>query len=105
MKINNSFDEIRSRDATDRMPGFQWDELRRRVFERDGNKCIQCGDVATDCDHITPVALGGTNDPENLQSLCSRCHDVKTKKDIKKIAAIKRINKQFKAGETGGGFL
>lgn len=32
-------------------------------------------------DHIQPISRGGANyDVENLQSLCYRCHSVKTKK-------------------------
>jgi 5-methylcytosine-specific restriction protein A len=36
------------------------------------------GDVATDVDHITPRARGGTDDWGNLQALCHRCHSRKT---------------------------
>jgi len=33
-------------------------------------------------DHIVPIALGGHNGFRNLQALCSRCHKLKTQKDI-----------------------
>ncbi len=45
--------------------------LRPLVLARDGAKCAQCG--ATErlqIDHIYPIALGGTNDLDNLQVLC-----------------------------------
>ena len=43
-------------------------------------------------DHITPVALGGTDDPANLQVLCAPCHGTKTaKRDAPQLAKAKRI--------------
>lgn len=32
-------------------------------------------------DHIIPIEQGGTDDPDNLQSLCISCHAEKTAKD------------------------
>lgn len=34
--------------------------------------------IATDVDHIKPKAKGGTDDDNNLQSLCHSCHSHKT---------------------------
>lgn len=31
-----------------------------------------------DIDHIKPVSVGGTNDRENLQALCKKCHETKS---------------------------
>ena len=45
-----------------------------------------------DIDHILPLALGGTNDLENLQILCRSCHRSKTAKDdVPRIAKTKRL--------------
>lgn len=33
---------------------------------------------ATECDHITPKAKGGTDDLDNLQAICRGCHSAKT---------------------------
>ena len=42
-------------------------------------RCQGCGAVATEVDHITPLADGGAElDPANLQSLCQSCHAAKT---------------------------
>ena len=41
-------------------------------------------------DHIVPVALGGSNLPENIQLLCLDCHKQKTKEDMHAI----RMNRQ-----------
>lgn len=55
--------------------------LRSRVL-RDG-RCTQCGRTPTEdgvklhVDHKIPQSWGGTNDPENLQALCSECNEGK----------------------------
>ena len=47
---------------------------------------------AWDIDHILPLAIGGTNAPENLQILCRPCHRSKTTHcDIPRIAKTKRL--------------
>lgn len=62
-------------------------EKRLKVIARDGNVCLKCG--STDwlvVDHIKPLALGGTNDYENLQTLCRTCDGQKgcTEKSYRK---------------------
>jgi 5-methylcytosine-specific restriction endonuclease McrA len=48
-----------------------------------GQRCIQCGrtpaedGVRLHVDHKIPQEWGGTNDPENLQPLCSECNEGK----------------------------
>lgn len=54
------------------------DGLRRKVYERDGYKCVRCG--ATDhlsLDHIWPWSLGGKDEESNLQTLCRSCNSRK----------------------------
>lgn len=55
--------------------------LRTRVMERDGFRCRRCGSgPAHDrlvVDHITPVAMGGTREETNLQTLCETCNQGK----------------------------
>lgn len=69
--------------------GAGWDRLRQSILQRDKYLCQQCladGRLTPLCakpydhavDHITPKAKGGTDDPDNLQSLCTPCHDAKT---------------------------
>jgi 5-methylcytosine-specific restriction protein A len=43
-------------------------------------ECLKTGrpTPATQCDHIKPKSLGGTDDLDNLQALCGPCHDAKT---------------------------
>lgn len=83
---------------------------RYEVLRRDNHTCRYCGGVAPDViltvDHVTPVALGGTDDPSNLVAACRDCNygkastspdgpiveDVK-QSDIKWAAAMKRASK------------
>jgi 5-methylcytosine-specific restriction endonuclease McrA len=52
-----------------------WYRLRQRIFKRDGYKCRVCGDgEGLTVHHITPRSEGGTDDPENLITLCDECH-------------------------------
>ncbi len=37
--------------------------------------------VATEVDHIVPLAAGGSNTIDNLQPLCRSCHSKKTVKE------------------------
>lgn len=60
-------------------------KLRTAILKRDGEQCVKCGaspkknsEVTLEVDHIIPVAKGGTNDPENLQTLCWSCNQGKT---------------------------
>lgn len=58
-------------------------QLRHYVLERDNYTCRECGahkdddGVSLEIDHILPVAKGGTNDPDNLQTLCKECNRAK----------------------------
>lgn len=60
-----------------RQPKEIWDETRRRVWERDGRKCVHCGipQALEVChiDHIRSGKLAG-NEMTNLRTLCRRCH-------------------------------
>jgi len=52
-----------------------WGRLRTAIFSRDGFQCVQCGSrVNLECDHIEALEDGGSNDPENLRTLCRDCH-------------------------------
>lgn len=66
-----------------------WVSATKRILKRDNYLCQECmrqgrltplkvrpRDHAVD--HITPKARGGTDDDDNLQSLCADCHSDKT---------------------------
>lgn len=65
--------------------GRPWRRVKQQIHERDDWTCCQCGRVTTDleCDHIVNTAQGGTDDKDNLQSLCVDCHKKKTQKESK----------------------
>lgn len=63
--------------------GSAWEKLRIVILRRDGGLCQVCkagdrlnpGEIV---DHIKPKTEGGTDDPENLQTICKPCHTMKT---------------------------
>lgn len=59
--------------------------LRALILERDGFRCRRCGngpnDERLEIDHINPVAHGGGDEPENLQTLCESCNAGKGARD------------------------
>jgi hypothetical protein len=57
-------------------------KVRWDVLKRDNYRCVKCGahqtsDNQLEVDHIHPVAKGGGNEPENLQTLCNKCNQGK----------------------------
>ena len=73
-----------SKTTAERGYGYAWKKLRLLILQRDAYLCQECYrhkklTPATDVDHIKPKSAGGTDDPDNLQSLCRSCHDIKTK--------------------------
>jgi 5-methylcytosine-specific restriction endonuclease McrA len=70
--------------------------VKRRVFERDGWKCLRCGFAVTESeralqvsrerktarqfltlDHVRPQSRGGAFEIGNLQTLCNHCNQRK----------------------------
>jgi hypothetical protein len=81
---------------------------RYEVLKRDNHTCRYCGASAPDAtltvDHVTPVALGGTDNPDNLVAACRDCNygkastspDASLVEDVKALdmrwaGAIKRV--------------
>ena len=61
--------------------------LRYDVMRKDNFKCRLCGKspandikIRLEIDHILPVSKGGTNDLNNLQTLCQFCNSGKNNK-------------------------
>lgn len=68
-----------------KLVGRPWRRLREAVFLRDMYTCQDCKRVCLPsdlaCDHVIPLAKGGTDDMSNLQALCDgpgSCHERKT---------------------------
>lgn len=67
--------------------GHRWALIRDRVLRRDNGLCQMClrsgrTTAASEVDHIIPDFKGGSDDDENLQSLCHDCHAEKTRADL-----------------------
>jgi hypothetical protein len=56
--------------------------VRTLVLDRDSHTCQRCGrtapEVKLEVDHIVPVAEGGTDALDNLQTLCRECNGGKS---------------------------
>ncbi|MRH89429.1 DUF2510 domain-containing protein [Nocardia sp. SYP-A9097] len=53
-------------------------EIKAQVWQRDGGKCIECGDSHyLEFDHIIPLSRGGATSAANLQILCRACNRTK----------------------------
>jgi len=77
LEMSKIFNKPRKRDPIDT-------RLRHEIFKRDGYKCIDCGktkeNTTLHADHILPVSQGGTDELENLQTLCQACNLAKSNK-------------------------
>lgn len=82
--------------------GRPWRRKRDAVMARDKHMCQPClraGRIAlaTEVDHITPQAEGGTDDQANLQAICEDCHVEKTKAE-----AARGANRSHPRRRAGG---
>lgn len=81
------FDDPARGSSAARGYGYRWQKLRLVILKRDGYLCQECKRLgrlkpARDVDHIIRKADGGTDQPSNLQSLCSPCHDAKSAREM-----------------------
>lgn len=67
-------------------------QMRFEVFKRDKFTCQYCGgkapDVVLNCDHINPVAEGGTTDLLNLTTSCFTCNSGKSDRKLSDASAV-----------------
>ena len=82
LKLKRKFGDHRRGSASSRGYDRNWQRLRKLVLHSEPlcRECKRQGRLtpATEVDHIVPLAAGGTNDFENVQSLCHECHSRKT---------------------------
>ncbi|HOJ03308.1 MAG TPA: HNH endonuclease [Bacteroidota bacterium] len=82
---------------------------RRRLYERDQWECQYCGrnlrnsprDICLD--HVLPLALGGSNAPENLVTSCKKCDKLKgdrTLEDAGMTLRYRGVNRQLTTATT-----
>lgn len=61
---------------------LSWKKRRLKLLQKEP-LCRVCAAKnltmpAQEVDHIIPTSLGGSNDDDNLQPICRKCHEVKT---------------------------
>lgn len=68
--------------------GGAWRTLSAKRLQGDGYRCVWCGGIATEVDHIieiqTPEGWEKRLDYDNTRSLCHACHDKRHKRFKKK---------------------
>jgi len=82
--IVSSGNESGGYGRTTRNASSGWEHSRKVTIKRDNFTCQSCGsvggpqgDVELHVDHLTPQSAGGSDDPDNLQTLCRDCHMAK----------------------------
>lgn len=61
---------------------YEWDKMRSNVapaiFDNNSWECVACHNTCNlTVDHIIPIDKGGTNELDNLQTLCQSCNSSK----------------------------
>lgn len=74
---------------------FSRRDLARRLAHF-GYRCRRCrgeinGRSGLEWDHHIPLAIGGEDALHNLDPLCVRCHRLKTRTDVSRIAKAVRV--------------
>lgn len=69
-KINQSIPD-KTKYSRPRIP----EEIRVKVWRRDGGECARCGSRENlEFDHIVPISKGGSNTTRNIELLCEKCN-------------------------------
>ncbi len=87
--------------------GWSWEKLRGMVLAGEP-LCRQCNAFdlivpAVTVDHIIPKAWGGTDEMENLQPLCKRCHEDKTAREVRGRLRKSTVQTTIVGGPPGAG--
>jgi 5-methylcytosine-specific restriction endonuclease McrA len=66
-----------------RLSGRRAQARADRIKLRDQWTCQACQKVTTqlEVDHRIPMSLGGSDEDDNLQSLCIPCHEAKSRRE------------------------
>lgn len=71
------------------------------ILDRQHHTCPACEKPLTgavEYDHVIALALGGADDPEQINAVHAHCHKLKTKQDVSNIARAKRRERFMKEG-------
>ena len=82
VSLINQLKDIFSNDVNKRVSFDK--EFRKSILNRYNNKCNVCKEKVEEfhIDHIMPLSAGGSNDDDNLQVLCLKCHQEKTESEV-----------------------
>ena len=71
--------EIKNLDEDDNRVRSVTQDVKDKVWNRDGGICVQCGNNENlEFDHIIPFSKGGSNTYRNIQLLCQTCNREKS---------------------------
>ena len=48
--------------------------ITKAIWERDGGRCVYCGNHAEQIDHVVPTSRGGPNIKANKVCVCRACN-------------------------------
>lgn len=88
LKSNREYNKTRDPKYLRFYNSIEWRTLSAKQLQDDGYRCVWCGRVASEVDHIieiqTPEGWDRRLDKSNLRSMCHACHDKRHGRFIKK---------------------
>jgi 5-methylcytosine-specific restriction protein A len=86
--------------ATKRVTGRKLQRMRAELFAANP-LCAECSrhgrvKLATQRDHVTPLAEGGADEDGNVQGLCDDCHEAKSKAEAAR--GVRRAWSNYREG-------
>ncbi|PTF39282.1 HNH endonuclease [Staphylococcus chromogenes] len=92
--VNDKYNDVRRRNDPEYLRFYksrQWQRMREIVLMENDYICRSCGRQAQMVDHIIPTKVDWSKrlEKENLQPLCYKCHNQKTKREQKEVPHIK----------------
>jgi 5-methylcytosine-specific restriction endonuclease McrA len=82
---------VRGKTAGNAGKGSKWigKVRRRRIYARDGHRCVWCGRLAEKLtlDHVVPRSHGGTKENQNLVTACMPCNRLRGNASVIEFAA------------------
>jgi HNH endonuclease len=81
-----AFADRRRGSRHERGYGAAWTRVRVQALSRDAGLCQPCANagrvtIGREVDHKVPKYNGGTDDLDNLQTICKPCHEAKTARE------------------------
>ena len=73
--VSRSKGAEKSAKEKDDLYSKNWENIRKLVYRRDGNRCVLCGQKGKlHAHHLVPVRISHDNSISNLVSVCEKCH-------------------------------